>query len=64
MNEYEFMGETITFRFRVSCSKGTYIRTLAVMIGEMLRLSRTYVILTKSSISLLFIRGLFDVRRD
>ena len=32
----EFSGETINFRFRVSCSKGTYIRTLAVMIGEML----------------------------
>ncbi|HEY2420905.1 MAG TPA: tRNA pseudouridine(55) synthase TruB [Neobacillus sp.] len=29
----EFSGETISFRFRVSCSKGTYIRTLAVMIG-------------------------------
>lgn len=28
-----FNGETISFRFRVSCSKGTYIRTLAVMIG-------------------------------
>jgi tRNA pseudouridine55 synthase len=32
----EFSGDTITFRFRVSCSKGTYIRTLAVMIGEKL----------------------------
>jgi tRNA pseudouridine55 synthase len=32
----EFNGETISFRFRVSCSKGTYIRTLAVMIGEKL----------------------------
>ncbi|WP_449619422.1 tRNA pseudouridine(55) synthase TruB [Robertmurraya sp. Marseille-Q9965] len=31
-----FEGETISFRFRVSCSKGTYIRTLAVMIGEAL----------------------------
>ncbi|MCL6574454.1 MAG: tRNA pseudouridine(55) synthase TruB [Bacillus sp. (in: Bacteria)] len=30
----EYVGETISFRFRVSCSKGTYIRTLAVMIGE------------------------------
>ncbi|MBS4189276.1 tRNA pseudouridine(55) synthase TruB [Bacillus sp. FJAT-49705] len=29
-----FVGETIQFRFRVACSKGTYIRTLAVMIGE------------------------------
>lgn len=29
-----FKGETISFRFRVACSKGTYIRTLAVMIGE------------------------------
>lgn len=27
---------TISFRFRVHCSKGTYIRTLAVMIGEKL----------------------------
>ncbi|AIM17712.1 MULTISPECIES: tRNA pseudouridine(55) synthase TruB [Neobacillus] len=32
----EFSGETITFRFKVQCSKGTYIRTLAVMIGERL----------------------------
>jgi tRNA pseudouridine55 synthase len=32
----EFSGELISFRFRVSCSKGTYIRTLAVMIGERL----------------------------
>ena len=24
-----FSGETISFRFRVSCSKGTYIRTLS-----------------------------------
>jgi tRNA pseudouridine55 synthase len=32
----EFCGETISFRFRVSCSKGTYIRTLAVMMGERL----------------------------
>ncbi|GLB59302.1 tRNA pseudouridine(55) synthase TruB [Cytobacillus sp. NCCP-133] len=29
-------GENITFRFRVACSKGTYIRTLAVMIGSAL----------------------------
>lgn len=29
-----FEGETISFSFLVSCSKGTYIRTLAVMIGE------------------------------
>lgn len=32
----EFSGENISFRFKVSCSKGTYIRTLAVMIGERL----------------------------
>jgi len=31
-----FEGERVKFRFRVSCSKGTYIRTLAVMIGEKL----------------------------
>lgn len=31
-----FRGDTISFHFRVSCSKGTYIRTLAVMIGEKL----------------------------
>ncbi|MEK4736248.1 MULTISPECIES: tRNA pseudouridine(55) synthase TruB [Bacillus] len=29
-----FEGENISFRFRVTCSKGTYVRTLAVMIGE------------------------------
>jgi tRNA pseudouridine55 synthase len=33
LNDY---GETVSFRFRVACSKGTYIRTLAVMIGEAL----------------------------
>ncbi|RDU38591.1 tRNA pseudouridine(55) synthase TruB [Neobacillus piezotolerans] len=32
----EFSGDKITFRFRAECSKGTYIRTLAVMIGERL----------------------------
>ncbi len=32
----QFEGEIVSFRFRVSCSKGTYIRTLAVMIGEIL----------------------------
>lgn len=32
----EFSGNTVTFRFQVDCSKGTYIRTLAVMIGERL----------------------------
>lgn len=32
----EFAGEKISFRFRAECSKGTYIRTLAVMIGERL----------------------------
>ncbi|MFD0825343.1 tRNA pseudouridine(55) synthase TruB [Neobacillus sp. M.A.Huq-85] len=32
----EFSGDMISFRFRVSCSKGTYIRTLAVTIGEKL----------------------------
>ncbi len=31
-----FEGETISFRFRARCSKGTYIRTLAVMMGEKL----------------------------
>ncbi len=31
-----FEGEQISFKFRVTCSKGTYVRTLAVMIGEVL----------------------------
>jgi tRNA pseudouridine55 synthase len=31
-----FSGERVSFRIRVSCSKGTYIRTLAVQIGEKL----------------------------
>lgn len=31
-----FEGEHISFSFRVSCGKGTYIRTLSVMIGEKL----------------------------
>jgi len=32
----EYIGETISFPIRVKCSKGTYIRTLAVSIGEIL----------------------------
>jgi tRNA pseudouridine55 synthase len=32
----KFEGETISFSFKVVCSKGTYVRTLAVTIGEML----------------------------
>ena len=35
-DEQVFTGETIRFSIRVKCSKGTYIRTLAVMIGEKL----------------------------
>lgn len=31
-----FEGSSVSFRFRVTCSKGTYVRTLAVMIGEKL----------------------------
>ena len=31
-----FEGEEVTFRIRIACSKGTYIRTLAVQIGEAL----------------------------
>lgn len=31
-----FNGDSISFKFRVTCSKGTYVRTLAVMIGEKL----------------------------
>ncbi|MBB3906122.1 tRNA pseudouridine(55) synthase TruB [Anoxybacteroides rupiense] len=31
-----FSGDAVSFRFRVTCSKGTYVRTLAVMIGERL----------------------------
>lgn len=34
--ESSFSGENVTFRIRISCSKGTYIRTLAVQIGEKL----------------------------
>ncbi|MFC4320137.1 tRNA pseudouridine(55) synthase TruB [Litchfieldia salsa] len=31
-----FEGNQVSFKFRVTCSKGTYVRTLAVMIGEAL----------------------------
>ncbi|PGM54752.1 tRNA pseudouridine(55) synthase TruB [Bacillus sp. AFS053548] len=31
-----FEGDTISFKFEVFCSKGTYIRTLAVQMGELL----------------------------
>ncbi|MCE4048267.1 MULTISPECIES: tRNA pseudouridine(55) synthase TruB [Bacillaceae] len=37
LDEWESLsGEQVSFRFKVDCSKGTYIRTLAVMIGEKL----------------------------
>ncbi|MBU7592161.1 tRNA pseudouridine(55) synthase TruB [Metabacillus halosaccharovorans] len=42
INELVLLGDVlqkdglVTFRFRVTCSKGTYVRTLAVMIGERL----------------------------
>ncbi|MGO4887735.1 tRNA pseudouridine(55) synthase TruB [Anaerobacillus sp. MEB173] len=35
-NDHEWTGETISFSFRVHCSKGTYVRTLAVDIGKKL----------------------------
>ncbi|MFC7685372.1 tRNA pseudouridine(55) synthase TruB [Ureibacillus sp. GCM10028918] len=35
-DEQNFVGEEVTFRIRIACSKGTYIRTLAVQIGEKL----------------------------
>jgi tRNA pseudouridine55 synthase len=31
-----FTGPEISFKFKVTCSKGTYVRTLAVMMGERL----------------------------
>lgn len=31
-----YEGETVEFRIRIACGKGTYIRTLAVQIGELL----------------------------
>lgn len=34
--EEMFEGEEVTFSIRVKCGKGTYIRTLAVQIGELL----------------------------
>lgn len=35
-DQLQFSGDPLSFTIRVSCSKGTYIRTLAVTIGEML----------------------------
>ncbi|AXH98742.1 tRNA pseudouridine(55) synthase TruB [Sporosarcina sp. PTS2304] len=35
-DEDTFTGEQVTFTIRVRCGKGTYIRTLAVQIGELL----------------------------
>ncbi|MCU9612061.1 tRNA pseudouridine(55) synthase TruB [Caldibacillus lycopersici] len=35
-NQESYAGDTVSFPIRVKCSKGTYIRTLAVTIGEML----------------------------
>ncbi|PEJ60212.1 MULTISPECIES: tRNA pseudouridine(55) synthase TruB [unclassified Bacillus (in: firmicutes)] len=35
-NREVFEGDTISFKFEVFCSKGTYIRTLAVQMGELL----------------------------
>ncbi|MFS0865060.1 tRNA pseudouridine(55) synthase TruB [Fredinandcohnia sp. 179-A 10B2 NHS] len=36
INEIAQNDDTVSFRFKVTCSKGTYIRTLAVQIGEQL----------------------------
>jgi tRNA pseudouridine55 synthase len=36
LSDIETKGNTVSFRFKVQCSKGTYVRTLAVMIGEQL----------------------------
>ncbi|MGM0873712.1 MAG: tRNA pseudouridine(55) synthase TruB [Bacillota bacterium] len=36
LSEVTFDANLTRFRFRVTCSKGTYVRTLAVMIGERL----------------------------
>ncbi|MBL5793033.1 tRNA pseudouridine(55) synthase TruB [Heyndrickxia sporothermodurans] len=44
-----FSGNTISFRFRVKCSKGTYIRTLAVSIGEKLGFPAHMSDLTRTS---------------
>lgn len=33
-DEEKFQGEEVTFNIRIVCSKGTYIRTLAVQIGQ------------------------------
>lgn len=35
-DENEFEGTDVNFKIRISCGKGTYIRTLAVQIGELL----------------------------
>ncbi len=35
-DQEQFTGEPVKFNIRIKCSKGTYIRTLAVMIGEAL----------------------------
>ena len=37
-----YEGENVEFRIRVACGKGTYIRTLAVQIGELAWLSGPY----------------------
>lgn len=44
-----FEGENISFSFRVRCSKGTYVRTLAVMIGEKLGFPSHMSYLTRTS---------------
>ena len=36
MTDTEFNGEKYIFSIEIDCSKGTYIRTLAVQIGELL----------------------------
>ncbi|MFY4773929.1 tRNA pseudouridine(55) synthase TruB [Metabacillus sp. RGM 3146] len=48
--EENVMDYTVSFKLRTSCSKGTYIRTLAVMIGERLGYPAhmSYLIRTRS----------------
>lgn len=36
LSDIQKENDTLSFRFRVTCSKGTYVRTLAVQIGEKL----------------------------
>ena len=60
----DFSGENVQFSIEIACSKGTYIRTLAVQIGELLGLSCTYGFISTNNFRKLFKSTMFNTSRS